>query len=349
MQESGAPQGILPETYLVDEIDLLEMQSVFTTEEWIATKWFNRVGSLGICTVLIVSLTGSLTLVMKSASVPTNSPVLAHMRTGELADRVLSDLAIAQSFTINTATDVEFKVPSRDANNTPDTIRYQWTGSPSNQLLRSYNGGSLNLFAADVKEFGLSYLTRSMGPPPPPAPVESAEVLLMEHNDAPSGSFSSFNTSTSNWGSQWFNPSLSPDAVSWKITRVQCSASRANGTSATFQVRIQSADPATNQPLPTVLSTLTATTATLPTTTAWVNFDIPDAANLSAETGYCLVIAVTASSTKYPILQFESNGTPMPSRTHWMTSSTAGTAWTLPELTKDMRFRIYGTITTQPL
>ncbi len=305
--------------------------------------------SLGICTVLIVSLTGSLTLVMKSASVPTNSPVLAHMRTGELADRVLSDLAIAQSFTINTETDVEFKVPSRDANNTPDTIRYQWTGSPRNQLLRSYNGGSLNLFAADVQEFGLSYLTRLMGPPPPPAPVESAEYVVMQHNDAPSGSFSEFQTSPTNWCAQWINPNLSPDAVSWKITRVEFCAKRDNGGTQNFLIQIRTAAPLTNLPTTTIVSTFTKPTADLPTSQAWVTVDIPDAVNLSPETGYCLVIAVTQASSRYPKIQFESNGSPMTSRTHWVTTSNTGTSWSTPELTKDMRFKIHGTVTTQPL
>lgn len=38
MQESGAPQGILPDVFLVEAVDPLEMQSVFETEEWIASK-----------------------------------------------------------------------------------------------------------------------------------------------------------------------------------------------------------------------------------------------------------------------------------------------------------------------
>jgi hypothetical protein len=38
MQESGAPQGILPDILLVEAIDSLQMQSVFETEEWIAIK-----------------------------------------------------------------------------------------------------------------------------------------------------------------------------------------------------------------------------------------------------------------------------------------------------------------------
>ena len=38
MQESGAPRGILPDVFLVDAVDQREMQSVFETVEWIATK-----------------------------------------------------------------------------------------------------------------------------------------------------------------------------------------------------------------------------------------------------------------------------------------------------------------------
>ena len=305
--------------------------------------------SLGICTLLIVCLNSSLTLTLRSATPPSDSPVLAHIRTGEGADRVLSDLSVAQSFTINTATDVEFKVPSRDGDTTADTIRYQWNGPPNTQLLRSYNGGPLNLFAAGIQEFELSYLTRSMGPPLPPPPVESAEVLLMQHDDAPSGSFSEFSTSTSNWCAQWINPTLSPDAIAWKITRVEFRAKRDTGSSANYLVQIRTANPLTNTPTTTVLSSLTKATGDLPTTQAWIPADLPDAPNLSPETGICLVIAVAQSSSKYPRIQFESNGTSMPSRTHWITSNNAGTSWSTPDITKDMRFKIYGTVTTQQL
>jgi hypothetical protein len=38
MQESGAPQGILPDIFLVETVDPLEMQSVFETAEWLAIK-----------------------------------------------------------------------------------------------------------------------------------------------------------------------------------------------------------------------------------------------------------------------------------------------------------------------
>jgi hypothetical protein len=34
LQESGAPQGILPGVYLVDAVDLTELQSVFESNEW---------------------------------------------------------------------------------------------------------------------------------------------------------------------------------------------------------------------------------------------------------------------------------------------------------------------------
>lgn len=304
--------------------------------------------SLGICTVLMVSLGGSLTLALKSVD-SSNSPAMSHSRTGEVADRVLADLTTAQSFSINTATDVQFKVPSRDGDAVPDTIRYQWTGSPSFQLLRSYNGGTLSLFAADVQEFNLSYLTRTMGPPPPPPPVESAEYLVMQHDDAPSGSFSDYSTSNNNWCAQYFNPPLSPDTIGFKVTRVEFRAKRDTGAAKDYLVQIRTADPLTMMPTTTVVSSLALQTGDLPNNYAWITADIPDAPDLSPEAGYCLVIAITQNASKYPKFQFEKDGTPMTPKTHWMTSSNAGGSWSTPESTKDMRFRIHGTVTTQPL
>ncbi len=38
MQESGAPQGIVPSVFLVDSVDMSELQSVFETKEWNALQ-----------------------------------------------------------------------------------------------------------------------------------------------------------------------------------------------------------------------------------------------------------------------------------------------------------------------
>jgi hypothetical protein len=42
MQESGAPQGIIPSVFLVESVDMSEMQSVFETDEWLGLTSTDR-------------------------------------------------------------------------------------------------------------------------------------------------------------------------------------------------------------------------------------------------------------------------------------------------------------------
>jgi len=75
-------------------------------------------------------------------------------------DDVALDLGHATSFTERAAHAVTFKVPDRNGDEVPETIRYSWSGTPGDPLLMAYNGGTPATLAASVRAFNLTYLTR---------------------------------------------------------------------------------------------------------------------------------------------------------------------------------------------
>ena len=85
-------------------------------------------------------------------------------RAGEVIEEIDADLALALSFTERTATAVTFTVPDRDGDSNPETLRYSWTGSPENELLRQVNGGVAVTIAEDVQHFNLTYRLKIVDP-----------------------------------------------------------------------------------------------------------------------------------------------------------------------------------------
>ena len=58
---------------------------------------------------------------------------------------------------------VTFTVPDRDNNGLSETIRYSWSGTPGDSIMRAYNGGVEVAVAEDVKYFSLEYLLKTIG------------------------------------------------------------------------------------------------------------------------------------------------------------------------------------------
>lgn len=83
---------------------------------------------------------------------------------GSTARRARSDLAATELlaearralwFTERTARTVEFKVADRTGDSQPETLRYEWSGTPGDPLVRSFNGASPLTVTRGVEWFEL--------------------------------------------------------------------------------------------------------------------------------------------------------------------------------------------------
>lgn len=81
----------------------------------------------------------------------------------DVIDEITTDLSLAESFSERTSTAVTFTVPDRDGNAVSETIRYSWSGTPGDSIVRTYNGGGEVVVAEDVQYFSLEYILRTIG------------------------------------------------------------------------------------------------------------------------------------------------------------------------------------------
>ena len=64
--------------------------------------------------------------------------------------RWICELNYALSFTERPVNVVEFTVADRDGDESPEFIRYAWSGTPGDPLTRQYNGGTIAELVRDV-------------------------------------------------------------------------------------------------------------------------------------------------------------------------------------------------------
>jgi type II secretory pathway pseudopilin PulG len=307
--------------------------------------------SLVVLGILMAAMASVVTVTSRAAEVnqgPSASPATA----AKALDLLSADLRLATAFTAApTSSSLSVTVPDCTGDGVADTVAWAWSGNGSAELsafllTRSVNGQPATTVASDVQLFDLTTLTRTVTAPPSPTLVESSEQPLIFHDDAPGGSFSDFGLSKDNWCATYFKPSMPPYAVSWKITRVKFIAKRDGTANETALVQIRTATAAL-KPSSTVLASATIAETSLASSSAWVDVSFTPLANLDPLEGYCLVISQPNNSGNAGKVQFESNGNPMPFNAHFMKTTDAAANWSNPNSGDDLRFYVYGTITTQ--
>lgn len=299
------------------------------------------IASTAIIGILAVALGSTMIL---SARANEQAVQLAETPNNQgIVKQIASDLQLATAFTQRTDTAVTFTVPDRDGDNIPETISYAWSGTAGDPLVYRYNNSSVVTIADDVHGFALSYLLRTtQGIPQGPQEQESAEMLLIFHDNAPKGSFHSYGFSASRLAGQYFSPTLPINTVSWKITRASVRAQRSNA--ADIVVQIRPADPAM-KPTQQVLEEVSFPVGGLPWSYLWIDANFSSLSGLDPSDAFCVV--VTSNTGSYSGgAQYEQRGKPMTPNTHWTTSEDGGNSWSTPDNDKDMRFKVWGTVTT---
>ncbi|MDO8631262.1 MAG: prepilin-type N-terminal cleavage/methylation domain-containing protein [Phycisphaerales bacterium] len=112
--------------------------------------------SMAVMTVLLGGLASA--MMIASRAVPDRStPLGATLDSAYAADQLAAELFVAKTFTVRSATAVEFTVADRNNDTVDETIRYEWSGAPGAPLTRKYNIAAAVTVLSDVNEFGLGY------------------------------------------------------------------------------------------------------------------------------------------------------------------------------------------------
>jgi hypothetical protein len=112
---------------------------------------------------IIAVIMGGMSSVMLLASRSLNSRIGDVSVSAEVVDEIVGDLNLAESITEQTATAVTVVVPDRDGDSQPETIRYSWSGTPGDPLMRQVNASAAVAVAENVQQFRLDYVTRTVG------------------------------------------------------------------------------------------------------------------------------------------------------------------------------------------
>lgn len=294
--------------------------------------------TMAISTIIMLAI-GSSMLLATRALPDAHSPANAVITAGEIAEQLTTELQYAVTFTERTATAVEFSVADRGGDDVPETIRYEWSGTPGDPLTRQYNEQSLVNILDEVQAFDLSYDLQTISEETPQG-NESIETLLISYNSAMD--LHDYPIKDTEWYGQYFLPSLPADTLSWKVTRVLFDA-KADGA-ADGECRVQLQLPtAGNSPSGVVAEEKTLLESTLLDTYTTQEFAFSDVSGLSPQQGLCLVFRWVADATACKLWGQDRNVVVPNIR---ITKSTnRGASWSA--LTnQSLLFSVYGTVTT---
>jgi prepilin-type N-terminal cleavage/methylation domain-containing protein len=267
--------------------------------------------STAITGVLLVSLAG--VVVVASKALPPNLGTSERMLASAAAmDQMLAELRCAIDVSEAVATAVTFKVPDRDGDSVPETIRYSWAGVGS-PLMRTYNGASAQVLSR-LEAFSLAFARRKYTTTTQVTKAESSgEVLLSSYNGWGPLVISTpqnLTLSSTSWGAQRFvidKVSLPANTSRITITKVSLRLRKPSSpasNSYTVAIHLPSAAGASTpaaSPVGTPCSLSSAGLSSL--TYAWVDatfsdVDFPDASQTA------LVIVVKGASTSSAVLNY---------------------------------------------
>ncbi len=150
--ESGTSRTSKAET-MTETIRKLPRNSPFRRRSFTLAELMVSVVVMGV----IMTGLGSAIMLATRAIPDGISPLERSVQGAEVLQQLGAELQFATAFAEMGNSAVQFTVADRDSDDTPEIIRYEWSGTPGDPLTRQYNGGTMIDVAEDVQEFLLAY------------------------------------------------------------------------------------------------------------------------------------------------------------------------------------------------
>lgn len=311
------------------------------------------IASLIIMSILMVAMGGA--LMMSSQAVPdADNRTMRIAQAADVLDQITSELTYAIAVTEMTATAVTFTVADRDADSSPETIRYAWSGDAGDPLTRQYKGGTIVEIAQNVEEFELDYITRTETTTETKTePTVSAEALLASFTGwitVAEPDEQLFRVDRNYWATEQFTVSDLPASASkLTITRVFLQMCQSTlGDAGTFSVGVHlPAVPGDPEPAASPIGTpITRSSSTLGSSPAWVEFTFSDVEIASPGTDYVIVVKGSDADTlarDAEVMRYYAKGAPANGCIGQWTLDQGGT-WSPGKIDEyDHPFEVYGT------
>jgi hypothetical protein len=259
------------------------------------------------------------------------------MASARAADLLAADLFHATSITAATATELAFAVADRTGDGAPETIRYAWSGTPGDPLVRQVNGGTAATVANDIRELQFGYDKRQVALPA--SYSDGAEVILASND-------SQLNVSTVTidndfFAAQYFQPTLPANTTTWKVTRVRFRTRYHDWPWGQTKVQLRLANGAL--PGDFVIGERSMMEYNLSWDYQWEEFTFSTVSGLLPGNILCLVLTGSSSSGTCEVQVQGVSG--QGAGRYYVSSANGGTSWTArPGL--NVNYYVYGTVST---
>ncbi len=302
--------------------------------------------SMVASSALIVGIGSSLYIAFRATD-PQLGGLQPRRDGSQVAASLLSELRFAESFIQRTATSAEFTVADQTGDSNPETIRYQWTGTPGDPLTRQFNGGAVVNVVEDVQNFNLDFRIKSVTTTETQTTTASSgEYLFSSFEGWPAitPTYQDFQVGSADWCAEFFDVSTIPNGASKvTITRCQLMLKQDQGGNLTVGIHRSKGggnpEPANNS----IGTPATVAVATLPTTYQWVEVTFSDVIlqNVNKE----FVIVVKGDTPNAARAQYLSSSQAPADNTVMLWTNSSGQKWDPKKNQRDendMYFRIWG-------
>ena len=263
------------------------------------------VTSLAILSILLLGM-GSAVMVVHASIPDQTSPAATASDTARTLSSIAEELESAIHVMEQTPTAIAVVLPDRDSDGLPEIVRYEWSGTPGDALIRQSGGNAVPVIE-DVHVFSLNATTNVTTSTYASTPIETDEMILSSHV---AGSMRwEEKVSENQWIGQYLTPALPAGTTSWSVTRVAIKASKQGATKGELTIQLQPA--AGGLPNGVVLQEHTTREKDLPKTLQWIEYPFTDATELAPDETLCLVLAGDTNGNSAEIEVDEGNGSGM--------------------------------------
>ena len=297
--------------------------------------------SMFVTSILVVAL-GSSMLIAGKAMPGADTPEASLLEASGNAFPLAQELQYATEVTLVTPHEITFTVADRDDDEVPESIHYQWSGTPGDPLTRQMNSNSQVTLIAEVEDFTLNYLYQT----------KSTTITSSEESESSTlVSYSGYNVLTpiyisdNLWYGQYAKPYLSENAQSWSLTAIDFVAKAGIYNYGEFTIQIQKATQG-GYPTGVVLAERTLQESSLSSSYyQWYRVYFSGVTELNPDQGICILFIWGSGSSEACILQIDKQDTSESSNRHAFKSSDDGVTWTI-QSKSSTRFYVRGTENT---
>lgn len=292
--------------------------------------------AMGVLSIILLGMGGAITLSVTALDQGKDANAGA-VKAAEAADRLLADLSEATKIGSPDADTIEIEVPDRDGDDYPEVIQYSWAsggGAAGSPLKRAINGDSPQVMMAKVARLDVGLVPRTT------PTTTGAEQKLSGYDTSLGVTIKAQAVTAASSAAQYVKPVLADNVASWSITRVRVRLARDSTVTGTMRALLVLNNNWT--PTGVGLSTVIISEASMPATAAWVEIPLT-AGPLAPDQGVYIKLE-DAAGNGCGTVEFGTGGSAMPYNTYFTTST--GAVWSSPQDVSDMRFEVYGTVST---